>query len=80
MARGLEDPEKMKDETEAKAEVEKDDGITKTGDAEVHWTVPKGTTKVTLFQYDKRGKYVKQFAISTYITMNPGETFVIKAK
>jgi hypothetical protein len=91
MPRGLEDPEKMKDtetpkgEAEAPQEkevkpVEKDDGVTKTDDATVHWTVPKGTTRVTLFQYDKNGKYVKQFAISSYITMKPGETFIIKAK
>lgn len=78
MPRGLEDPDKMKDEKETV--VEKDDGITKTKDHEVHWTVPEGTTKVTLFQYDKNGKYVKQFAISSYITMREGETFVIQAK
>lgn len=47
---------------------------------EVRWTVPDGTNKVTLFKYDAKGNYVSQYNISSYIAMNPGETFIIKVK
>jgi hypothetical protein len=47
---------------------------------EIRWTVPDGTKKVTLFKYDKNGKYITQYSISQYIDMKPGETFIIKVK
>lgn len=59
---------------------EEDDGIVKTNAKEVHWKVPKGTKKVMLFKYSKDGKYESQYNISSYITMEAGETFIIKAK
>lgn len=71
MVRGLEE---MSEETpEEKPYVETDA-------KEVRWTVPEGTEKVTLFKYDDQGNYVSQYNISSYITMSPGETFIIKVK
>ena len=85
MPRGLEEKEVEKKVTEtvevveAKPVEEKPDQV-KTDAKEVHWTVPGGTSKVTLFRYDRNGKYLQQYSISSYISMKPGETFVIKAR
>lgn len=81
MPRGLE-PEETSNTVVSTPEPVKpvDPDLIETNAKEIRWTVPDGTSKVTLFKYSKTGKYITQYIISQYIDMKPGETFIIKVK
>lgn len=54
--------------------------VVKTSAPEVHWTVPENTRTVYLTKLDSEGNRVKSYTITNFISMNPGETYVITVK
>lgn len=73
MPRGVENKEPEKKPVEEPT-------VLKTSAPEVHWTVPEKTKFVYLTKLDKNGRRVKSYTITDFISMKPGETFVITVK
>lgn len=75
--RGLESNTEVKEVMAS--EVKSQDDITITSASEVHWTMPTDKRTVTMTQYNKYGREITSYTITNYITMTPGDTYVIKA-
>lgn len=65
---------------EQSPELPVEETVVKTSAPEVHWTVPENTKTVYLTKLDDKGRRVKSYTITNFISMSPGETYVITVK
>lgn len=53
---------------------------TYTSSSKVNWTMPSDKKVVTMTHFNKYGRQIASYTVTDYITMTPGDTYVIEAK